>query len=170
MTTNYPGEPTPKRARLSTPVNLPPVHNSEGSRPSGIDPAPGKKIHATHGILISEYVCIEVCAGSAKLSRAFKDVGFATIPIDWANNRHTSRVRCLQMDLTRPESKLLFDQLVDAGNIAYVHFAPPCGTGSKARERPISAADRLRGAPEPKQLRSDEYPLGFPWLQGVDKA
>ncbi len=166
--TNDASEPIPKRSRLST-INSD-VQITVSSLPSVASAAPEKFIPTIPGILISEYVCIEVCAGSANLSRALKEVGFATIPIDWANNRHSCKVRCLQLDLTRPEAKQLFLQFVLAGNIAYIHFAPPCGTGSRARERPISSADKQRGAPEPQPLRSNEHPLGFPWLQGADKA
>ena len=49
-----------------------------------------------------------------------------------------------------------------------VHCALPCGTGSRARERPISKAAREAGAPEPKPLRDAQHILGLPALGGRD--
>ena len=54
--------------------------------------------------------------------------------------------------------------------VDYLHIAPPCGTASRAREKPISAALRAQGIPSPKPLRSESCPLGLPGLQGLDRA
>ena len=121
------------------------------------------------GVSISECLCVELCCGSAKFSRALKDLGFAVLPIDWGKNRHLAAVRFLSMDLTSDSAYVLFQQIIDTGSVSYVHAAPPCGTGSRARERPISAELKRQGAPEPKPLRSEAYPSGLPTLTGQDK-
>ena len=45
-----------------------------------------------------------------------------------------------------------------------VHFGLPCGTASRARERPVSEELRAQGVPSPLQLRSADYLLGLPGL------
>ena len=128
-----------------------------------------KVARISDGVSISECLCVELCCGSAKLSRALKNLGFAGIPVDWGKNRHASCVRFVSLDLTSPSAYVLFQQLIDSGRLCYVHAAPPCGTGSRAREKPISRELRLQGAPEPKPLRSEQWPAGLPTLTGTDK-
>ena len=118
---------------------------------------------------ISECLCVELCAGSAGLASALKELGFAILPIDWTKNRHTTFARCVSIDLTKDSARILFQQILDTGRVCYCHMAPPCGTGSKAREIPISKQLKARGAPEPKPLRSSQWPLGLPTISGTDK-
>ena len=40
----------------------------------------------------------------------------------------------------------------------------PCGTASRARERPVAASKVLQGAPQPPPLRSADHPLGLPHI------
>lgn len=56
--------------------------------------------------------------------------------------------------------QLQFWDLIREGRVKYVHFAPPCGTASRAREI------RRKGC-DPKPLRSDEEPDGLPHLTGM---
>ena len=51
---------------------------------------------------------------------------------------------------------------METRNIKYIHFAPPCGTASRAREM-----QRTSG-PNPMPLRSDEFPDGLPHLGYAD--
>mgnify|MGYP001818784186 CR=1 FL=1 len=46
----------------------------------------------------------------------------------------------------------------------------PCGTSSRARDRPIAAALRAQGAPNPRPLRSAQHPLGLPGLHPKEKS
>ena len=46
--------------------------------------------------------------------------------------------------------------------------APPCGTATAARDRPVPLALRHRGAPNPPPLRSAEHPWGLPHLTGIN--
>jgi hypothetical protein len=101
---------------------------------------------------IAECLCVEFCAGSARLSSALKERGFAVIPVDWDKNRHTTYARCINIDLTKPGARILFKQILATGRLRYPHFGPPCGTGSKAREKPISQALRDQGAPSPEPM------------------
>ena len=49
-----------------------------------------------------------------------------------------------------------------------IFVAPPCGTASRARGRPIKSS-LLQGRKAPQPLRSDEKPDGLDNLQGTDK-
>ena len=106
---------------------------------------------------IAECICIELCCGSGKLSRALKLLGFSVIGIDSSNNRHTCRIRPVCIDLTKDSAFELFASIMSTKMVLYCHSAPPCGTGSEARERPISRELKRQGAPEPKPLRSNLY-------------
>ena len=51
----------------------------------------------------------------------------------------------------------------------YIHIAPPCGTSSAARNRPIPDYLARQGVPTPVPLRSIEFPEGLPNLSHFDK-
>ena len=111
---------------------------------------------------------LELFAGSCKLSKCLKMHGFAAHGID--HKKCKNRVGpCVIMDLTKKKGQLFVKSAIFNGKVACVPMAPPCGTSSKARERPIPRWLRALGVPEPKPLRSSQYPLGFPWLKGKDR-
>lgn len=58
--------------------------------------------------------------------------------------------------------QLEFWDIVREGNVAYVHFAPPCGTASAAR-------NIRRRFIDPKPLRTAAHPDGLPDLKGTDR-
>ena len=116
------------------------------------------------GIKISDCLCIELCAGSAGLSAALRRTGFQVIPVDHKSNRHHPKVACTCINLAHPSAFSILRALIDNSGVVYVHAAPPCGTASRAREKPISAELLRSGAPCPRPLRSDEHPAGLPDL------
>ena len=73
------------------------------------------------------------------------------------------------LDLTKGRGQAFVKDSLKSGQVACVPMAPPCGTSSRARERKLSRRLRALGVPEPKPLRSAQFPMGFPWLQGKDK-
>ena len=110
---------------------------------------------------------LELFAGSCKLSKCLKSHGFAAFGID--HHKCKNRVGpCVVMDLTKKSSGKFILTMLSTGKVEAVPMAPPCGTSSRARERPIPRRLRRLGVPEPKQLRSSQYPEGFPWLKGRD--
>ena len=125
--------------------------------------------------LLAGLVCIEICAGCAKLSQALGLVGFQTVAIDHSKNIHRPRVHCIHIDLANEGAFELINSLLEETSIFYVHLAPPCGTASAARSRPMSASQLAAGLPWPKPLRSALQPLGIDGLsadnqQGVTLA
>ena len=64
----------------------------------------------------------------------------------------------LKLDLLNPDHLSFVKDLINNDACVYVHFAPPCGTASRARL--IQDGDK----PMPPPLRNDVYPNGLPWL------
>ena len=126
----------------------------------------GESFLASH---LSDVLVIEIFAGSARLTSAIRDAGMAGVAVDHDKSRSTGPHIALY-DLN---DRSQFDALVDfirmeRHRIIWVHFAPSCGTASRARERPLKSWEQ-KGFKIPKPLRSDEFPLGVPGLQGIDK-
>ena len=58
--------------------------------------------------------------------------------------------------------------VLQSPRLVAIHLGLPCGTASKARDRPISKELQQLGVPSPAPLRSAEYPLGIPGVSGVN--
>ena len=104
---------------------------------------------------------IEVCAGSAMLSRCFKERGFSVLPVDHKANRFTPMAEICTLDLTKSHSWTFLDYILEHYPVKFIHAAPPCGTSSRAREIKLSGHC-------PKPLRSEEEPHGLSTLTGDD--
>lgn len=113
------------------------------------------------GVPASSLVCIEVFCGKAQLSKSLRAKSFQTFSID---HKTLKNVPILRLDLNSElDVKLLMD-LLDQARVLYVHFAPPCGTASAARNIRLS---RKRHGPRP--LRSISMPMGLRGLKAVDR-
>ena len=113
---------------------------------------------------------IELCAGCGQLSASFRDLGYQILPFDHSHNRHHTRVTVYELDLTGPDAYNILHDIILNCNVVYIHAAPPCGTASRARNRPISAELRMQGAPQPPPLRSSAFPLGLPNLSTINRT
>ena len=87
---------------------------------------------------VSDLLFVEIFAGTAKLSKAAKEVGMEVLPVDKTASRAT-QIHIAQYDVTDPDQlRALFEVLeVEKTRIAAVHLAPACGTASKAREKKL---------------------------------
>ena len=91
--------------------------------------------------------------------------------MDHAFNWHRKKAPIQIHGLTTTEGFAAAVQLLPADvPFKFAHFGPPCGTFSRAREKPISKSLLVQGAPNPKPLRSEEFPDGFASLAGTDLA
>ncbi|CAE7926611.1 unnamed protein product, partial [Symbiodinium necroappetens] len=104
-------------------------------------------------------LAIEVFCGRGRLSVALRDQGLSVLPVD-------HRVRCnelqvVRLDLTDAQDVSVFLEMLCTANVCIAHFGPPCGTASRARERPLPPELAHVASPP---LRSDEEPFG---LQGL---
>ena len=114
----------------------------------------------------SEMVFLEIFAGSGNLSTAVKDINLSVYAIDNKAKRH-SQVSIHVLDLTKQSDVAVLLDLTCHANIASAHLAPPCGTASKARERPLpESLAHIKADP----LRSEQQPLGLEGLTGLDAS
>ena len=78
-------------------------------------------------------------------------------------------VAVVKIDLCSKDGvRVLLNQL-NSNKRVVVWLAPPCGTFSRARERPVPVKLKRMGAPEPQPLRDATFPMGFPDLTGSDR-
>ena len=76
---------------------------------------------------------VEVFNGLGVLGSELKKQGFAVIGIDFKGCKDKPLVKTMWIDLSTRAGQLEFWDIIREGNISYVHFAPPCGTASAAR-------------------------------------
>ena len=112
----------------------------------------------------------EIFAGCGRLSRAAKQYGFATLPIDGPRNEHKPECQILTLDLVDGQAQSLLLETIRTLRPEVVHVALPCGTGSRAREKPVPAHLVAQGAPQPRPLRDAKHPLGLPGLSKYEQA
>ena len=109
---------------------------------------------------VDTLLCLELFAGSCRLSSAIQSVGFQALAID---SRECATFKVLQVDLLQESGRALVLDLIRQRRVWYVHLAPPCATSSQAR-----------GIPTPKwgpvPLRSFDWPDGLPGLNFVDRS
>lgn len=107
------------------------------------------------GKRINDLYIVEICAGSAKLSKASLDHGFMALAIDHKTTRSCG-VAIQVWDLEDPHQlQLLLDFLnAEHDRIAMAWMAPACGTASRARERRLPNLE-AQGVRVPGPLRSD---------------
>ena len=120
------------------------------------------------GKSLNDVLMVEIFAGSARLARACRHTGCRSVAVDKTTDR-SQGTKNFVCDVTKPEELDMLMQFLSAerNNLGWVHFAPACGTASKARERPNRNLEK-QGFRVPKPLRSAEFPLGFPHLKGFD--
>ena len=118
-----------------------------------------------HNVNVEDIVIIEICAGSARLTKAARTMGFKGVAVDHSDKRSCGIDICI-FDLTdNTQLSNLLDYIhKDASRIALIWVAPSCGTASRARERPIPGHKSC-----PKPLRSLLQPDGLDSLAGWDK-
>ena len=95
----------------------------------------GGKFHNTN---IEDIIIVEIYAGSARLTKMVRSMGFKGVAVDHSSKRSCGVDICI-FDLTDPSqlNGLLEYIRQDADRIALIWIAPSCGAASRARERPI---------------------------------
>ena len=113
---------------------------------------------------------VEICAGSAVLSAEAQRRGFQVFPIDHSHNRFRAAAAILVIDIASPDSRQLLPQLFEAVKPQWCHMGLPCGTCSRAREKPVHSSLRSLGAPNPRPLRTPEQLFGISNLTQSESA
>ena len=97
---------------------------------------------------------LEVFAGSSRLTKELRSAGLDAWAIDWKGGKLLPETPVIiYLNLTIADDIASFRRLLRHPGLMYVHFAPPCGTCSRARGIPLS-----NGKPGPPPLRSEEHP------------
>ena len=141
-------------------------------RRKGLGEEPGLAFSASEkfaGQMLSDIYVLEIFAGTARLTKSLKQKGFKALAFDRTTNRSEGQT-IFETDLSnKDEVEALLDFIrLKAFQIAFSHFAPPCGTASRARGKRLKFL-RSQNIKEPMPLRSDDFPDGFHWLSGSDK-
>lgn len=113
---------------------------------------------------------LELFCGTAGVCAQFRTLGGRALGIDHHLKRTKLKAAAVKLDLTQMWVQELIEREIKLKRVAAVHMGPPCGTSSKARNIPIKRKLRAQGAPNPQPLRSSKFPLGFPWLKGLNKV
>ena len=111
---------------------------------------------------------VEIFAGKGSFSRALAQAGFSVLSVDHDGSKAV--VPIVTLDLTSASGQAILWDILASPNLAGVHLGLPCGTASRARERPVAAALQAQGAPNPPPLRSAIWPLGLPGLSEFHQA
>ena len=74
------------------------------------------------------------------------------------------------IDLSRESNVPLIESMMQFLKPAWAHWGLPCGTCSRAREKPLSRTLKAAGAPEPRPLRNAEHLMGLPGLTSSEKS
>ena len=106
---------------------------------------------------------LEVFAGGAVLTSVAKQFGLGGMAID-KTRKQNARCTIYQLDLLQADDRELLEEWLSSPLLLWAHFAPVCGTASRAREIP---RPELSMAPRP--LRSMEYPMGLPDLGPIER-
>ena len=115
-----------------------------------------------HTLIPSRPFCLEICAGSGRLTAELRRRGLDAWAVGQKGGRLTPETSAwLYVDLTSTSDAPILRKLLAHPQLVYVHFAPPHETASTARDKALPGAPG--GGPPP--LRSADYPLGFPDLQ-----
>ena len=86
------------------------------------------------GRKLEDIYVLELFAGTARLTKSMKQKGFQAMAFDKSSKRAEGQT-VLEADLSNKdevESLISFIHM-KANQLAFIHFAPPCGTASRAR-------------------------------------
>ena len=155
---NLPTQPKPQ--------DVVPGDHPKGIRSSEFTMQYGSKFS---GKLLGDLIFVEICAGSARLTRTAREAGFNGIAVDHTDKRTCGIDICIfELEDQEQVNDLCAFLEAEAENIAAVWIAPSCGTASKARERRLPQLARL-GIQVPIPLRSNEQPDQIDGLADTDK-
>ena len=131
---------------------------------------PGNLPYNFSGMELQDLLVVEICAGTARLTKTVRKRGRRGLAIDKTKDRGCG-TEIMVLDLTVEQDVLLLLQIItiEGSRIALVFISPPCGTASKARERPIKSS-LLAGRNQPLPLRTKDKPDQKDGLCNTDKV
>ena len=91
------------------------------------------------GLPLSGVVCVELFAGSARLTSSLGREGFDSFGVDHVVSKQASG-SILQLDLNDPQSVEHLWRIISDPAVKYIHCAPPCGTAARSEWRTSAEA------------------------------
>ena len=167
---------SPKRQRINEGLSKSSSVDASDVEPSLSQPSSERPVHQFSNHKLPrrhqhrQAVFYENFAGCAKLSQQMNLVGFESIPVDSSHNKHVPLVPVFILDSTDHQAQSCLKQHINATHPLGIHLALPCGTGSRAREKPLPQALVRQGAKTPQPLRNATHVLGIPALNPKDQA
>ncbi|CAE7241857.1 unnamed protein product [Symbiodinium sp. CCMP2592] len=119
---------------------------------------PSATLQRLEGQPLSEVVTVEVFCGTGRLSASLRSEGFDAFGVDHVVGK-TACCSVLQLDLTCEASIAHLWSILKDPAVKFIHFAPPCGTASRARDIQFPGA--------PPVLRNESHPEGVPDLSEI---
>ena len=114
----------------------------------------------------NSFYFVELFSGSGHLSAAMKRRGFSVFPVDHEFNTHKTAVSTISLNLQDEKSQQLVESMITQIKPAAIHLGLPCGTCSRARDKPLP--EHLRAQfHDPPPLRDANNLLGYPHLSGI---
>ena len=111
-------------------------------------------------------IFIELFAGRGSFSKSMIQAGFEVISIDHEVIQPLAPI--VSLDLSSKDGQSILWQIVESPRLFAIYLGLPCGTSSRARDKPVPQSLRHQGAPSPAPLRSAKHPLGLPSLSGTN--
>ena len=110
---------------------------------------------------------LEFFSGTCRLSKACRGLGLQALSVDKDVTRSENQV-VAKYDLCDPGQFGTLVKLVqlERHRLVHAHFAPSCGTASRARERPVPGLPPDR---QPRPLRTDDKPDGLSNLSPTEQ-
>jgi hypothetical protein len=129
------------------------------SEETNVEEKPSRKRKAPE--LEVKLKALEIFCGCARLTLSLTKEGFDATGVDFIGNKDKPEGKTVLLDAsTSWGQRKIKDKALSS---SFVPMAPPCGTASKSRDK------RVKFGPDPKPLRSDQWPDGFPWLKGTNR-
>ena len=100
---------------------------------------------------------VEIFCGKAGLSKKLRNKFFQVVSVDHVAAKG---IPILKINIEKAAEREVLEELLQLEKVLYVHFAPPCGTASAARDI----------QPGPPPLRSYNFPMGLPHLTFVQRT
>ena len=113
---------------------------------------------------IADLVFIEIFSGTAGLTAAVRRMGCKHSTGVDAHVTKQVKSPVIRIDLATVHGQELLWRILQQPRVFAIHLGPPCGTSSRAREI------KRRFGPNPKPLRSTQFPDGLPNLPPRDQA
>ena len=118
--------------------------STPGGTSSSEQNAKGAAANTLSGCSLDEVILLEIFPGTGRLTRAIRDLDMSAMAVDKDKSRAQSvHVACY--DLNDPDQLQALCDFIERhhSKILWAHFAPSCGTASRARGRPLPKLEKI---------------------------